>query len=70
MPFWDEIDDLGLALEKFDELEEYAEVWGNRPLLSLVERARAEFTGRQRFLHEHAEAISLKGICLCFYAAR
>jgi len=32
LPFWDEIDDLGLALEKFDELEEYAEAWGSRPL--------------------------------------
>jgi hypothetical protein len=29
LPFWDEIDDLGLALEKFDELEEYAEAWGS-----------------------------------------
>ena len=38
IPFLDETNDLGLALEKLDELEEYATEWGNRALLGLVER--------------------------------
>jgi hypothetical protein len=57
----DEVWDLALALEKLDELEDYARKWGNRPLLGLVERARAEFSERMEFLGEHVEAVSLAG---------
>jgi hypothetical protein len=57
----DEVWDLALALEKLDELEEYAKKWGNRPMLGLVERARAEFSERVEFLGEHVEAVSLAG---------
>ena len=60
-PVRDEINDLSLALEKLEELQEYGREWGNQPVLGLVERARAEFTERQEFLERHAQAVSLAG---------
>ena len=51
-PFNDEVLDLTLALEKLDELEEYATEWNNRPLLALLERAKVEFEERKTFFNE------------------
>lgn len=61
IPLWDDVNDLGLALEKLEELEEYAEESGNRPLLGLMERARAEFSERLQFLEEHLKSVSHAG---------
>ena len=60
-PLWDEVDDLGLALEKLEELEQYATEWDNQPIKGLVERARVEFAERKEFLERHAQAVSLAG---------
>jgi hypothetical protein len=60
-PLGDEIWYLALALEKLDELEEYAAEWNNRPLQGLVDRARTEFTERMELLDKHTEAVSLAG---------
>jgi hypothetical protein len=56
-PLNDEVNDLTLALEKLDELEEYAREWDNQSLHGLVERARVEFTERKTFLDERLESV-------------
>ena len=54
--------DLGLAVEKFEELAEYAREWGNRPLLAHAERARADFSERLQLLEEHTKSVSVVGL--------
>jgi hypothetical protein len=60
-PLADVADNLAFALEKLDELEEWARENNNGPMFGLVGRARDEFTERLELLDKHTRAISLAG---------
>jgi hypothetical protein len=60
-PLKDEVTDLGVALEVFNEWARCAEELDNQPLLGLLARARGEFRERLEFLQEQHEALRLAG---------
>jgi hypothetical protein len=51
-PLRDEVSDLGIALEVFNEWVGCAEELDNRPLLALLEGAKTEFAERKAALEE------------------
>lgn len=55
--FFEEIDDLSIGLEFFEEWEERARQIGNQPVLRLLEQARAEFTERLKLPAPRTDAL-------------